>query len=115
MNSRSIPVEVIISIAEVIARCDFRTTVFRCITNSDSPWIITVGESSWQRHLIVEETSIGISGSDATMAILSVDESNKFGYDINVNNIEKRICLSELVAEGYVGVWKSLRPGAVVS
>jgi hypothetical protein len=112
MNT-SIGYETVLAIAQAIAHCDFRVMVSRYVTSDGSPWIITVGESLWRRHLVVESAPVDQSGSHATLAVLSQDESGKFGYDIRANNIVERIELSELIAESYVGVKKALYPRKV--
>lgn len=112
MKTNSISPETIITIAQIIGRCDFRTTVSRYTTSTNTPWVITVGESSWQRHLLVESASVGEGPfrANATLAILAQSESGKFGYDIDTRKIEKRIELSELVADHYISVKKALFP-----
>lgn len=105
-----IPAEIIVVIAQVIGRCDFRTTVSLYTTATNSPWIITVGESSWQRHLIVERVEITPEGVNADLGILPSTESSKFGYDIRTNHVDRRIKLSELIANRYIGVKKVLFP-----
>jgi|GEM_PF-5421428 len=94
----------------MIGRCDFRTTVSRYTTSTNSPWVITVGETAWHRHLIVENVSDSIGNFDATLAILPVSESGKFGYDIRHDKIDKRIQLSDLIARKYIGVKRTLFP-----
>jgi hypothetical protein len=112
MKTNSISPETIITIAQIIGRCDFRTTVSRYTTSTNSPWVITVGELSWQRHLLVESVSVGegLFRANATLAILAQSESDKFGYHIDTRKIEKRIELSELVAGHYISVKKALFP-----
>lgn len=100
--------DIAIQIARVIGQCDFRTTVSRYTTIPDAPWIITVGESGWRRHLIVTETSNGICGPDAELAVLATSESDKFGYDIRTDRVDRAIRLSSLISGGYVGVKKVL-------
>jgi hypothetical protein len=59
---------------------------------------------------LVESASVGEGPyhANATLAILAQSESGKFGYDIDTRKIEKRIELSELVADHYIGVKKAL-------
>lgn len=102
--------ETIIIISKIIGRCDYRTTVSRYTTCDNSPWVITVGESTWRRHLIVEKVTDGGTGLDAELAILCTSESNKFGYDIRTDAVSSRIRLIDLVADRYISVKKALFP-----
>ena len=111
--SYSIGPDIIISITQAIGRCDFRTTVSLYTTGSDLsrfPWIITVSESNWQRHIIVESAMVGTIGCEANLAVLATSESEKFGYDIRTDRIETRLTLSELITDRYIGVKKVLCP-----
>lgn len=98
----------ILAVASAIGNCDFRVTISRYVNGLVRPWVITVGESGWQRHLVVEK--IDEDGNDATFAILSPDQSDKFGYDINTKDAVARIMLSDLIRKGYTGVKKFLQP-----
>ncbi|MBP9856103.1 MAG: hypothetical protein KBC48_02245 [Candidatus Pacebacteria bacterium] len=97
-------------IAETIGHCDFRVTVQRYMLGNDYPWIITVGEGTWQRHLVVE--SIAPDGKNATFAVLSHTQSDKFGYDINTLDVVNRLTLRELIGteNKYSNVKKALLP-----
>ncbi len=102
--------DLVIAIAQMIGSCDFRTTVSLYTTSSHKPWVITVGESNWRRHIIVEEVVVGVHGLEATLAVLPTSESDKFGYDIRTDKVDGRISLSDLVAGKYVGAKKVLYP-----
>jgi hypothetical protein len=111
MNTKNnIGAEVVTMIAWAIGRCDFRTTISRYTTSDNQPWVITVGESNWQRHLIVKDAVINEKGLSATLGVLSTNESDKFGYDVNTNNVVRVIELKQLVSENYIGVKKILFP-----
>lgn len=113
----SLPVssDVVIAIAQAIGHCDFRTTVSLYTNRSNSPWVITVGESDWQRHLTVLSTTVGIYGSDAELAILESSQSDNSGYDIRTYCVERVIRLSELIAGNYISVKKALYPPALAT
>ena len=102
--------EVVEAVARKIARCDFRVTVQRYTTSSGAPWVITVCESRWSRHLVVE--SIAPDGSDANLAILVPEQSDHFGLDLDWNAVERRVTLQELIARSYLSVKSMLRPQA---
>lgn len=90
---------IIASIAERIAQQDFRVTISRYMTSGNSPWIITVGEGDWSRHLVVE--SVMTDGSDAFLTVLSLRQSGKFGPDIDVNDLQYRYRLGAILGKGY--------------
>ena len=98
--------ETVTTVAYAIACCDFRVTIQRYVTSQGRPWIITVGEVSWQRHIVVE--SVAADGSDAVLAILMPEQSENFGYDISTRNIDRRTSLKELIASAYTGVKSAL-------
>jgi hypothetical protein len=100
--------ETVTTVAYAIACCDFRVTIQRYVTSQGRPWIITVGEVSWQRHIVVE--SVAADGSDAVLAILTPEQSQHFGYDISTRNIDRRTSLKELIAAAYTGVKSALYP-----
>lgn len=112
MKTQYINPETVIAIAKTIGECDFRTLVSKYTTSDSdhSPWVITVGESTWQRHLVVE--NLGERGGimDATLALLTTSESERFGYQIRTNNVQRRISLKELVSGRYLGVKRVLYP-----
>jgi hypothetical protein len=96
-------------IASSIANCDFRVTLSRYMCSKGYPWIVTVGEHDWQRHIVIE--SVTPDASDANLVILSPEESRHFGYDINWRAAERRMTLKELVSDGsYGSVIAALRP-----
>lgn len=103
----------VVLVAKKIAKCGFRATIQIYITGTsrpmDRPWIITVGESEWQRHIVVERV---IDDDEAMLAVLGPDQSAKFGYDININDVVMRIKLTDLVRDNYVGVKNFLQPQA---
>jgi hypothetical protein len=100
-------------IAKAIARCDFRTTISKYVSSDDWSWVITVGESNWQRHLAVVE--ISPDSCDAVLNILKPEQSTKFGYDLNTNDVESSIKLSDLIAGSYVGVKNLLKPKSMAA
>jgi hypothetical protein len=91
-------------VAETIGNCDFRTTMSRYTTGYDSPWVITVGESSWHRHLVVLETFDG----GAKLGLLTKEQSERRITDIDTSAIERTLTLKELTANSYTGVKKLL-------
>jgi len=109
-TSYSISPDIIIAIAQMIGQCDFRTTVSLYTTSPNYPWIITVGESGWCRHLIVESVLIGNDGLAANLAVLSQSESDKFGDNVRTTEVAERIELKDLIADSYIGVKKVLYP-----
>lgn len=104
--------EIVIAIAETIARCDFRVTVSCYVTRPGSPWVITVGESRWQRHVVVKSVTVGLEHGDVVLAILEQTESNKFGYDVRTDRVEREITLLDLTADNYLSVKQALYPAA---
>lgn len=102
MNTQHSIADLVAKIGTAIATCDFRVTVSRYINGKGRPWVITVGESSWQRHLVVEE--VNEDGSDAELAILTKDQSTRSGYDIDCRSVEHRVSLKDLVAASYMSV-----------
>lgn len=113
MNTRiNVSPENVIAIAQAIGRCDFRTTISMYTASRNNPWVITVGESGWQRHLVVESDGDG-DIMNATLAVLHTSESDQYGYDIRTGEIQKRIQLGKLVGNlgnKYIGVKKVLYP-----
>ena len=109
MTPLNISGDLVQAIARMIAWRDFRVTVSSYVTRSDAPWIITVGEQDWQRHLVVE--GVGFEGDTlhATFAILAKEESERTGYDIGVRNVAKRMTLAQL--GGYASMKNELRYG----
>lgn len=101
--------ETVTFVARAIADCDFDVTIQQFMWNN-YPWIVTVGERTWQRHIVVE--AVTDDGSDATLAILSVEESQHFGRGINLSKVDCRISLKELLSDKYVSVKSALRPPA---
>jgi hypothetical protein len=91
-------------VAETIAKCDFRTAMSRYTTGNDSPWVITVGESGWHRHLVVLETFDG----DAKLGLLTKEQSERRITDIDTSAIERTMTLGELTAFSYSGIRKLL-------
>ncbi len=87
-------------VAAMIANCDFRTAISKYTTGDKGQWVITVGESSWQRHMIVKETK----RHSATLAILSADQSSRSVIDLDTSKVEQEISLKDLIASGYTGV-----------
>lgn len=110
MHTTNPNAETVTAIASAIANCDFRVTIQRYITGQGRPWIITVGETWWQRHIVVEVAEE--DGSDATLAILSPEQSENFGYEIGAGsgNIDRHVTLKELIAKGFTSVKAVLRP-----
>lgn len=94
------------NVASRIASCDFGVTVSRYLSRVDSPWIITVAEHTWCRHIVIE--AIAEDGTDAFLGILPAAQSKNFGYDINLA-VERHITLKELVLTSYSGVVKELK------
>lgn len=97
-------------IADQIAACDFRVTMSRYVTRPGSPWIITVGETGWQRHLVVEE--VNPLGTDANLAVLTRGQSSNFGYKINDKSIERYVTLKQLTVNKHQSVLAVLCPPA---
>lgn len=112
-NQLPVDPDSVIAVATIIGRCDFRVTVSRYIPREKSPWVITVGESVWQRHLVVDQ--IDEDGTDATLRILAPAQSEKFGYNIDIQDVERRITLRELIANTYTSVKEALKPKGVAA
>jgi hypothetical protein len=107
-NVQPVDANQVVAIAERIGHCDFRVTVSRYCTGNGRPWVITVGENAWQRHLVVEEIYDG--GADARLGILPLTQTEKSGYDLHTNEIERNVMLLDLVAGSYSGVKEWLLP-----
>lgn len=112
MNPDSMNPNLVVEVARAIGSCDFRTTVSRYVLGNN-PWVITVGELTWQRHLVVEQ--INEDGTDATLKILTPVQSDKFGYDINTEDAERTVNLRELIADRYAGVVLTLKHKSVAA
>ena len=100
-------------IAKAIAQCDFRVTISKYMGPQNWPWIITVGESYWQRHLAVIEISEDCC--DAALDVLKSEQSGNSGYNISWSDVERRISLSDLIADKYRGVKSILKPKSVAA
>jgi hypothetical protein len=97
-------------IARSIAHCDFRVTLSCYMGSSEHyPWIVTVGEHYWQRHIAIE--AVTPDAADANLLILSEEESQHFGYDIDWRAAERRVTLKELLSGSYGRVVAALCPG----
>ncbi len=94
----------VFAVAETIGNCDFRTAMSRYTTGVDAPWVITVGESHWHRHLVVLE----ITDDGAVLGLLNSEQSERRITDINTRAIERTLTLKELVSNSYTGVKKLL-------
>lgn len=94
-------------IARAIGNCDFRVKASKDGKSPDSPWIITVGESTWQRHILVKEL---LGDADATLTLLGTTQSIVTPADADVTDIANDIQLSELIAGRYIGVKSALKP-----
>ncbi len=92
----------VIDIAHLIGSCDFRVTIQLYVTQARA-WVITVGESDWQRHIVPNTTA-------KTLGILSVEQSKKFGFEIDTNDVIEEVTLDNLIAGGYSDVRKKLKP-----
>ena len=74
MTTQSFSMDALLKVVEQIANCAFRTAISR-YTTGNGPWIITVGENGWQRHLVVD--AIVNHGQDAYLALLAASENDK--------------------------------------
>lgn len=93
--------------ANQIARRDFRVQIGKYITRDAAPWVITIGELTWKRHVVA--LGKAAHGGDVELGVLSYEQSAKTDlYEVDVSDIDRRIMVSELVAEGYVGVKRVL-------
>jgi hypothetical protein len=75
--------------------------------------VITVGESSWQRHLVVEDVTS--DGGNAVLNLLSHDQSFRPVIDLQLKHVELRLTLAGLVSGGFLGVKSILMPRAEAS
>mgnify|MGYP001575766606 CR=1 FL=1 len=97
------------TVARAIGQCDFHTTMSHYSTgDSQGPWVITVGESRWHRHLVV--LNVSDDGTCADLGLLDAEQSHRRITDINISAIERTLTLQELVADSYLGVKKLLAP-----
>lgn len=99
--------EVVEKVAKKISSCDFAVSMSRYVTGDSWPWVITVGEFSWHRHLVVLE--IMGEGDDAKLALLTVDQSDNVLNSLDVSKVERTFTLRELIANSYTGVTRMLR------
>lgn len=98
--------DVAIRAAEAIGHCDFRTAVSCYTTGKGNPWVITVGESSWQRHLVVIRTR----GEDVELGILPKSQSVLSAIDMmDTRHFEGIVMLSDLTALSYGGIRELLQ------
>jgi hypothetical protein len=102
---KSFSINALMRVVQGIAHCDFRTAISRYATG-DGPWIITVGETGWQRHLVVD--AIVNHGQDAYLALLKSTENDKSPAHIDHTQVEKTFMLSNLVADRYTGIKQML-------
>ncbi len=101
-----VPYHLAAIVAGQIAQQDFRVTLSEYISRKGSPWVITVGESYWQRHLVIETVIHG--GNDATLAILANEQSVLRTLDIDTTKVDRRVSLKELLAGRYSGIRQAL-------
>ena len=100
--------ESVLAIAKAIGQHDFRASVGRYAHGDNPPWIITIGENDWQRHLVVIGNEGG--GKHATLALLAASESKKSVLHLDPTRVERTITLHELTAESYAGIRRILYP-----
>lgn len=97
--------------AVTISRLDFQVTISRYVNaQKNSYWVITVGESRWQRHLVVKE--IGKDNSAIKLGVLKERQRPEIGYQIDINDLNGTVTLEELTMDGYEGVRLWLKPAA---
>ena len=94
----------VVHVANTIANCDFRVSVFRYITGDHSQWTITVGERAWRRHIVLIS-----DGESPMLGILSKAQSDKEASDVDASDVDSQIPLKDLIAGKYSGVCKILR------
>lgn len=97
--------EIALKVAKAIAVCDYRVSLSKYVSRDD-PWLITVGESVWQRRLLIQE----IKGGQITLAVLAKSESREPDYDVSFDKVERIITLANLTKEGYISVKAVLNP-----
>ena len=96
-------------IAARIANCDFRVTITQHVAHSDAHkmWIITVGETTWQRHLVVTEFVKG--DTRPRLDVLKQIQSGQMIIDVNPHDIDFILPDFEaFIDSGYAGVKKTL-------
>ncbi len=102
----------VVEIAQKIGSCDFRVTISNYVIGGNRPWVITVGETTWQRHLVVAQID---ETGNAVLLVLSPEQSSNFGYDIDTTDVERSTTLEELIAGEYSGVKEALYPSQVAA
>jgi hypothetical protein len=109
MSQKKVPASVSYSemqwVAQNIADCDFRVTAMQYQTSDDSPWILSVGETSWRRHLIIES----VGNAEAVLSLLPETQTFDDAYGVSSRSAEFTVTLSELIRDKYVGVKRVLR------
>lgn len=97
-----------LAIAKTIGQNDFRAAVSRYAHGDNPPWIVTIGENDWQRHLVVLDNEGG--GKHASLGILAASESGKSSLHLDPTRVERTITLNRLTAESYTGIRRILHP-----
>ncbi len=108
MQQSTLSYESVLAIAKTIGQNDFRVAVGRYAHGDNPPWIVTVGENDWQRHLVVLGNEGG--GKHASLGILAASESGKSPLHLDPTMVERTISLNRLTAEGYSGIRRMLHP-----
>jgi len=99
-------------IARQIGHCDFMTSCKKTNAEGSSPWVITVSESNWRRHLLVKEI---VAGEDTVLTILAEKQSTNSGVDVDITDVDRDVKLSELITDTYASVKSALKPTAVAA
>jgi hypothetical protein len=85
-----------LEIAQKIRDFDFRTSVSRDSSCPNTgPWVITIGEITWHRHLVVREVTD--NGKDARLDILAPRQSEQ---SIDIKDVDRTITLQALLSPG---------------
>jgi hypothetical protein len=101
--------KVISELAKQIANRDFRVTVTQHVADnvSDKHWIITVGETTWQRHLVVSDFEE--RDNNPLIDVLKPVQSGRMITDVNPHDIDFVLLdFKGFLASGYLGIKETL-------
>lgn len=87
-------------VANAIAQCDFRVTAQQYQTGKGYPWVLTVGENHWRRHLVIKS----VEDHGAELELLPATQTLEMLANVELLPTERQISLRELISGNYTGV-----------
>jgi hypothetical protein len=97
-------------LASLLGQRGFRTTISIYVGHPANamPWILTIGERGWQRHIAIE--TISDDGRDGRIHLLRADESEVRINDVDVTRSRTEMWIGELLALDNSEIKKVLKP-----